>query len=827
MRDYYSYRPAHRRVSAARFWATLAKLAFIGTILIFLGSFVLFPIFALGLPSPDKIVRREGFSTKIYDRSGKLLYDVFEKERRTLVKLEEVPEYLKHATVSIEDKNFYKHEGFDPFGILRALFNTATRGRLEGGSTLTQQLVKNVLLSPERTIFRKAREFILAVQIEKKYTKDEILQMYLNEAPYGGTAWGVQTAAETYFGKNVRDLTLAESAILAGLPQRPTAYSPYGTNPKAYIKRTEDVLRRMRDDSYISREQEEEAKRALPDIKFLPSGSGFKAPHFVMYVQQLLEDTYGQEVVQGGGLKVTTTLDLELQDGAQKIVAEEIEKVESLHITNGASVVLDATTGEILSMVGSKNFNDPNYDGQVNVTLSLRQPGSAIKPVTYLTALKKSYTASTIIMDVPTVFPGGAGQPDYQPVNYDGKYRGPLQLRYALGNSINIVAVKLLALVGIKDTLKTAHDLGITTLEPTRENLSRLGLSLTLGGGEVKLLELTSAYGSFANGGKKITPTAILKVEDRNGRVLEEVKPEAGRQVMTPEQAFIISDILSDGNARAEVFGTRSALAVGGRTVAVKTGTTNDKRDNWTIGWTQNQVVAGAWVGNNDNSEMKEVSSGVTGAAPIWRRIMQSVLRDKPNVSFDVPPGVVSADVDSVSGYLAHDGFLSRKEYFTSNAGPSGNDPIHKNACGGEYFFFREEDPTSGGGENRWQQGIDSWLINQSDSRYLPPADCGGNTNSSITIDFEAPKDNETILNTTFNVKVKVTSEEKIMQVELELDGAKIATFTSPPYETSVTTTNGSHTLRVKAKDIKGKEVDKKITVAVGNVLSSTPEPTP
>lgn len=822
MRDYYSYRPAHRRVSAARFWATLAKLAFIGTILIFLGSFILFPIFALGLPSPDKIVRREGFSTKIYDRNSKLLYDVFEKERRTLVKLEEVPEDLKHATVSIEDKNFYKHEGFDPFGILRALFNTATRGRLEGGSTLTQQLVKNVLLSPERTIFRKVREFILALQIEKKYSKDEILQMYLNEAPYGGTAWGVQTAAETYFGKNVRDLTLAESAILAGLPQRPTAYSPYGTNPKAYIKRTEDVLRRMREDDYISREQEKEAKSALSEVKFLPSGSGFKAPHFVMYVQSLLEETYGEEIVQGGGLKVTTTLDLNLQEEAQKIVAEEIEKVESLHITNGASVVLDATTGEILAMVGSKNFNDPNYDGQVNVTLSLRQPGSAIKPVTYLTALKKGYTASTLIMDVPTVFPGGAGQPDYGPVNYDGKYRGPLQLRYSLGNSINLVAVKLLALVGIKDTLKTAYELGITTLEPTRANLSRLGLSLTLGGGEVKLLEITSAYGAFANGGKKITPTAILKVEDRNGRVLEEIKPETGRQVMTPQQAFIISDILSDSNARAEVFGTRSALAVGGRTVAVKTGTTNDKRDNWTIGWTQNQVVAGVWVGNNDNSEMKEVSSGVTGAAPIWRRIMQTALRDKPNVLFDVPSEIVSADVDSVSGYLAHDGFASRKEYFVGGTGPNGDDPIHKRlkACGSseekEYFIIKEDDPTSDGPENRWQEGIDAWLSTQSDPRYHPPT-CE-EISTKINVDFETPRDNETISNTTFDVKVKVTSVERIVQVELELDAAKIATFTSPPYQTSVTTTNGNHTLRAKAKDAKNKEVDKKITVTVGNV---------
>lgn len=824
MRDYQNYTPAHRRVSGAKAWATLAKLAFIGTILIFLGSFVLFPIFALGLPNPDKIVRREGFSTKILDRNGKLLYDVFEKERRTPIKLSEAPDYLKQATISIEDKNFYKHEGFDPFGILRAMFNTLTRGRLEGGSTLTQQLVKNVLLSSERTVFRKVREFILAVQIEKKYSKDQILQMYLNEAPYGGNTRGAQTAAETYFGKNVKDLSLTESAILAGFPQRPTYYSPYGSNPKAYIKRTEDVLRRMREDGHITREQEAVAKKELPDFKFLPPGSGFKAPHFVTYVQQLLEDTYGQEIVQNGGLKVTTTLDLDLQEKAQTAVSEEITKVESLHITNGAAVVLDSQTGEILSMVGSKNFNDPNYDGQVNVTLSLRQPGSAIKPVTYLTAFKKGYTPSSMIMDVPTTFPGGVGQPDYTPVNYDGKYRGPMQLRFSLANSINVVAVKLLSLVGIKETLKTAYDLGITTLEPTKETLNRVGLSLTLGGGEVRLLEITSAYGAFSNGGKKITPVGILKVEDKDGHVLQEFKPKAGKQVMSEAEAFLISNILSDNNARADVFGTHSALIVPGRTVAVKTGTTNDKRDNWTIGWTENQIVAGVWVGNNDNSPMKEVSSGVTGAAPIWRRIIQAALRDKPNVSFNAPGGITTAQVDSVSGYPSHDGFASRQEYFIDNTLPSGDDPIHKNVCGGEYFIFNEEDPTGG---NRWQEGINSWLAGQSNPKYHPPAGCGSTTTtipvSGISVDFETPKDNESTTSTTFNVKIKVISAEKVSQVELELDGSKIATFTSAPYEMSVTTTAGNHTLRTKAKDVKGQEVDKKIIVMVGPTPSASP----
>ncbi|MBI4059267.1 PBP1A family penicillin-binding protein [Candidatus Microgenomates bacterium] len=839
MREYYSYTPAHRSVQHGRFWAKLAKLIFFAILLLFAGSFIAFPLLALGLPSPDKIVRQEGFSTKIYDRNGESLYDVFVDKKRTAVKLAEIPPYVKQATVAIEDKNFYKHEGFDTSGILRAMLNIATRGKIEGGSTLTQQLVKNVLLSSERTIFRKVREFILAVQIEHKFSKDQILEMYLNEAPYGGTAYGVESAAQTYFGKRVADLTLVEAAILAGLPQRPSVYSPFSSTPKAYIGRAQNVLRRMREDGYITSDQEKEANKELPNVVFANKGAGFKAPHFVTYVQGILEAKYGKEIVENGGLKVTTTLDSKLQEEAQKIVAEEIKKVESLHITNGASVVLDVNTGEILAMVGSKDFQAEDYDGQVNVTLSLRQPGSAIKPVTYLTAFKKGYTPSTMLMDVETVFPGGVGQPDYKPVNYDGKYRGPLQLRYALANSINIVAVKLLSLVGIKDMMKTAYDLGITTLEPTQTNLSRVGLSVTLGGGEVRLLDITRAYTAFANGGKRVEPIAILKVEDKNGKILEETKPTAGKQVITPQQAYLISHILSDNEARVDVFGRASSLVVPGRTVAVKTGTTNDKRDNWTIGWTAGQVAAGVWVGNNDNSPMKNVSSGVTGAAPIWRRIMQAALREKDNTSFIQPEGIVTEDVDGLSGFAAHDGFTARSEIFISGTEPQGDDPIHKKlkicknegkiatpsdiASGNydekEYFVIREDDPTAALGANRWQEGINLWLTTQADSRYHPPSDYCGST--PINIDFDTPKDNQNLTSNTFEMRVKISSIEKISQVEFELDGQKVATFTSTPFTTTINTTVGTHTLRVKARDQSGRETDRKITVTVG----ATPTP--
>lgn len=812
--------------------AKIAKLAFVGVILVSLLSFLVFPLFAFNLPSPDKIVRKEGFSTKILDRNGEVLYDIFADQKRTPVELENTPEHLRQATIAIEDKNFYEHKGFDPAGMLRGVIRTLFFGRLQGGSTLTQQLVKNVLLTPERTIFRKIREFILAVQIERKYSKDEILQMYLNEAPYGGTAWGVESAAETYFGKNVSDLTLVESAILAGMPQRPSVYSPYSGSQDAYIERTKQVLRRMREDDYITKEEEEDAAAQLEDFEFQERGASFKAPHFVQYVQKILVERYGERIVEQGGLRVTTTLDLELQEEAQDIVAREIEKVVSLDISNGAAVVIDPETGEILSMVGSRGFNDPDIDGQVNVTTALRQPGSAIKPVAYVTAFKKGYTPSTLLMDVPTEFPGGAGQPTYKPVNYDGEYRGPVQVRYALGNSINVAAVKMLALVGIKDTLQTGYDLGLTSLEPTNELLKRVGLSLALGGGEIRLLELTGAYSAFMNGGHRVEPVAILKVEDSNGKVLEENRPDKGRRVISEQQAFLIADILSDNQARAEVFGTNSLLNIPGRNVAVKTGTTNDKRDNWTVGGNENAVV-GVWVGNNDNSPMLQVASGVTGASPIWRRILLEALNGKTPAEFEVPSGITQIGVDQVSGYRAHDGFPSRQEYFVNGTEP-GDDPVHVKlkicrsegklatpsdiAAGNyeekEFFVFEINDPVSTDGVNRWQSGVDAWINQQSDPRYHPPNDyCGGG--NPVNPEFINPTDRTSDLPNKFTMKMTASSTSSIVQIELEIDGKKVRTFTGPPYEYEANLEDGVHTIRMKAKDEDGNESDRRITIGV------------
>ncbi len=843
----YKKRSRWRQLTKAQLASKITLFGFIGIIVLTLFSGVLFAWYAKDLPQPDKIVRREGFSTKIYDRNEELLYDVFADQRRTPIKLEEIPLYLRQATVAIEDKNFYKHSGFDPLGIFRGLFNTIIHRRLQGGSTLTQQLVKNVLLTPQRTIARKIKEFILAVQIESRYSKDEILQMYLNENPYGGVTWGVETAAETYFSKKASELNLVESAILAGLPQSPSTYSPFGDNPKAYIGRTKTVLRRMREDDYITKEQEEQAGAQLEDVEFATDSVSFRAPHFVMYVKRQLEERYGTRLVEQGGLKVYTTLDLDVQEAAQEAVTEEIEKVESLHITNGAAIVLDPNTGEILAMVGSKNYNDPDYDGKVNVTLSQRQPGSSIKPVNYVTALKKGYTPSTLIMDTPTTFPVYVpGQPDYKPENYDGQWHGPLQMRYALGNSINLTAVKMLAQVGIKDMLSTAYEMGLTTLEPSKENLQRFGLSLTLGGGEVRLLEMASAYSAFANSGLKVEPISILKVTDQEDKVLDEYKPVSGRRVLTEEQAFLISHMLSDNDARLITFHPRSYLNVSGRTVAVKTGTTNDKRDNWTIGWTP-QVIAGVWVGNNDNTPMTQVASGTSGASVIWNRVIQAALKGKPSLGFSMPDGIVTAEVDTISGYRAHDGYPSRTEYFIKGTEPTGDDPVHAKLklCHGqdklataaqvaqgdyreqEYFVFQEEDPVSTDGINRWQEGINAWIATIGDSRYHPPTEyCGSQEEMTVIID--QPSHESEVTSNNVQIEGRVVANNKVTRIEILINGSLEEIIqNNNRFDKIRYLSDGTYTIKVKAEDEKGNKTEREIKIGVNRPWNWEPSPTP
>jgi len=824
-------------------------------------SIAVFAYFSKDLPSPGRLTSREQIlSTKIFDRNGKLLYDVHGNQNRTLVTLGEIPDDLIDATLAAEDAEFYAHHGFDLQGILRAVYNVVIHHRLQGGSTITQQLVRNTVISRERTITRKIKEFILALQIERKYTKDEILQMYLNEAPYGGQAYGIQAAAETYFKKSCKDLTLGEAAFLAGLPQAPSRYSPYGSDPERAENRRRYVLHLMETRGwlgkdgrrhYLSKERAEAARNET--LSYAPPGESIKAPHFVMYVKELLTDRYGSDLVEHGGLQVTTTLDLEKQERMQQIVAEEIDKVRKYHIGNGALLAMDPRTGEILAMVGSANFFDEKNDGQVNVTLRPRQPGSAIKPITYATAFKQGYTPATVLFDVPTTFPGGEGQPDYKPENYDGKFRGPMALRYALGNSINLVAVKLLKLVGIKEMLSTAHDLGITTLnEP-----SRYGLSLTLGGGEVKLIDLVTAYSGFATGGRRVSPQAILEVKDSSGHILEKFKPSEGPQVLPEGVAYLISDILSDNNARTLAFGPHSSLYIPGYTVAVKTGTTNDMRDNWTIGYTPS-IAVGVWVGNNDNSQMSNVVSGITGAAPIWNRAMREFLAGKKDEPFRRPEDIIEKEVCAESGEIPHNWCRNpseeekkfckiRREKFIKGTEPTEKCSVHQKLeiCKKDGKLASDACREAGETEKKifvsykaklpeWQEFVDKWVddVYGDDETYHPPTEVSTeyfnpNGKDEPWVKITSPEDDTVPLS--FKVSAEVITPYTVNKVKFYLDGEEIGSITSIPYEKEITleaADAGEHEIKVKAYDSAGNvgDAEKKITV---EAPVTTPTPTP
>ncbi|PIR99035.1 penicillin-binding protein [Candidatus Collierbacteria bacterium CG10_big_fil_rev_8_21_14_0_10_44_9] len=628
-------------------------------------------IFLKDLPSPTNLNKPNAYpiSTKILDRNGNLLYEIYDNQNRTPIKLDDLPQYLKQATIAIEDKNFYRHHGFDTGGLIRAGWKTLTGQRLEGGSTITQQLVKVALLTPERTISRKIKEAILTVATEILYSKNQILEMYLNHIPYGGTAYGIEAAAHRFFDKNASDLTLSESALLVGLPQAPSRYSPFG-NPDSARDRQSLVLGRMVEDKYLTSEVATAAKNE--ELHYADAGVDISAPHFVMYVRQILEEKYGVQVVEQGGLQVTTTLDLDLQNAAQASLSAELTTLKKLKISNGAALVSNPSTGEILAMIGSKDYFSEGIDGKVNVTTRLRQPGSSIKPLNYALGLEtKVITPSTMLLDTPICF-SVPGQVDYCPKNYDNSFRGLTQIRFALGNSYNIPAVKVLSLNSVEGFISFARKMGITSWTDP----SLYGLSLTLGGGEVTMLDMATAFGVFANQGIKVPLHSVLKVVDSAGIVLEEYVPadgiRNGAKVLSEETAFLISHILSDNNARSGAFGTNSVLNVPGKTVSVKTGTTNNLRDNWTIGYTPTLLVA-TWVGNNDNSPMSYVASGMTGASPIWQKIMKYGLRDIKTEGLVKPESIEGASVCSNSGTLPtpENPCDTRYEYFLPGTIPT------------------------------------------------------------------------------------------------------------------------------------------------------------
>lgn len=633
-------------------------------------SVLILSIFLLGyliilkdLPSPNRLITRDRIvSTKIYDRKGRLLYKIYRNQNRTLVELEDIPISLIQATVAIEDSEFYRHYGFSFRGITRSFLKNLFAGKLEGGSTITQQLVKNALLTPERTLRRKIKELVLALQVEMVFPKDEILQMYLNEVGYGGAAYGAEEAAWMYFGKSVRDLSLAESAALAGLPASPTTYSPFGAHPDLAKVRQWQVLRRMVENRFITPEQAEEAK--AEELHFAPQATNIRAPHFVMYVKDLLVKKYGERMVEEGGLEVTTSLDLDIQNLAQTVVTQEIENLARLQVGNGAALVTDPASGEILAMVGSQDYFDTERDGNVNVTLRPRQPGSAIKPVNYSVAFENGFTPATILSDTPITYKL-PGQPPYSPRNYDGKFHGQIPLRIALASSYNVPAVKVLSSYGVDKMIDRGQAMGITTWDE-RE---RFGLSLTLGGGDVKMVDMAVAYGILANQGIRVDLNPILKVINYRGEVLEENQKET-EQVLSPEIAYILTDILSDNVARTPAFGPYSVLNIPKHpNVAVKTGTTQNLRDNWTIGYTPNYLVA-VWVGNNDNTPMSYVASGITGASPIWHKIMAALVKDVEDKPFPKPESLTEVEICSLTGTLPCEGCPTRTELFIPGTEP-------------------------------------------------------------------------------------------------------------------------------------------------------------
>ncbi len=633
-------------------------------LLLLLGGFYYY--FLRDLPSPTNLSSGSlGQSTQIFDRNGKLLYTIYGDRNQTFIPLSQIPKQMQEATIAIEDKDFYRHGAVDFRGIIRAFYASFIKHEaLQGGSTLTQQLVKNSLLTQERTWQRKIKEVALSFATETLYSKDKILEMYLNQVPYGGTSYGVEAAAQTYFGKPISGLSLAQQAFLAGLPEEPSTFSPFGTHPELGKDRQEEVLQKMQEQGYISKKQLDKALKE--QLTFQKIQTKINAPHFVFYVKDLLVAKYGEKMVEQGGLKVTTSLDLTLQNFAQDTVASQVAKIAAYHIGNGAALITDPATGEILAMVGSKDYFDPKF-GNVNMTLAKLQPGSSIKPINYAVGLMKGYTAATPFVDEPICFPG---KPEYCPQNYDGKFHGLVQMRFALGNSINIPAVEMLKTNGLDAMIATASAMGISTFTDPSE----YGLSLTLGGGEVTMLDMSKAYGVFANQGYRIDLHPILKVSDNRGRVLENYTPPPsaffGKQVLPASVTFIISHILLDNNARIMEFGPDSELKIGNQPVSVKTGTTNDFRDNWTIGYTYNpHLLVAVWVGNNDHTPMRGIVSGVTGAAPIWHIIMSYLLENKKAQFPPQPTNVVGREICSTTGQLppssdSPDKCPTRFEYF-------------------------------------------------------------------------------------------------------------------------------------------------------------------
>lgn len=768
------------------------------------------------LPNPNKIMHREiPLTTKIYDRTGEqLLYEIYGGEKRTMVELTNIPKYVINATLTAEDREFYEHKGFSITGIARSIIKNASTGGKVGGSTITQQLVKNAILTPEKTYSRKLKEAILAYRIEKKFKKDDILKMYFNEIPYGSVIYGIEAASQAFFGKNVKDVSIGQGAILAAIPKAPTYYSPNGNHVDKLTLRQHWILDSMAELKYITKEEAENAKKEK--LEFKKPQERIIAPHFVLYVREYLSQKYGEKTVGQGGLKVITTLDFTKQKIAEEVIDERAEKNQKdWNASNAALVSLDAKTGQILAMVGSKDYFNEEIDGQVNVSLRPRQPGSSFKPIVYAAAFKKGYTPTTVVFDVNTKFKNYDGK-FYEPKNYDLKEHGPVTLRSALAGSLNIPAVKTIYLTGINKVLDLANDLGYTTLQERW----RFGLSLVLGGGEVKLLEHTRAFSVFAQEGELHELSAILKVEDKNGKILEEYQDHKTK-ILETQVARLINDILSDNSSRSFIFGNNNSLVLKDRPVAAKTGTTNDYRDSWTVGYTPT-LVTGVWVGNNDFSSMKRGADGSLVAAPIWNGYMSKALAggaveyfQKPNLISSDNPALsgamkegVKARVDTISGKLATEltplEYVEERTYrqlhsilyYVNKDNPQGPPP---------------QNPASDQEFQAWEDAIADWGKRNNITPEEAPTEFDDihvpENEPRLTI--LSPAHNEILAGRNITVDVSAVAPLGVQRVEYYLAGKLIGEKYSSPYIFSAyidnnKIPNGKTTLRVAVYDASG-----------------------
>jgi len=801
------------RSPAKKFWGcflpTIIVLILIGDI----STLATLAWISKDLPSPDGVINRSvTVSTKIYDQEGKtVLYDIHGDIKRTLIDLSEIPDHVVKATLAAEDREFYQHKGFSLIGIARSVLTNLLTGSRVGGSTLTQQFVKNAVLTNEKTYTRKIKELLISYQLEKKFEKNELLQMYFNEIPYGSVIYGVEAAAQSFFGKSAKDISVAEGAILAAIPKAPTFYSPYGNNRDRLIARQRYIIDSMEELTFITPQEAEIARQEK--IIFKPLKESIIAPHFVMYVRELLSEKYGEAFITQEGLKVTTSLNLEKQKMAEQAVTDGVEKNKKQYdLSNASLVAIDPATGQIVAMVGSVDYFNDEIDGQVNVALRIRQPGSSFKPIVYTAAFVKGYTPETILYDVVTNFEDNEDK-KYEPKNYDLEERGPVTIRKALAGSLNIPAVKATYLTGTDNIIDLAENLGYTTFT----DRSRYGLSIVLGGGEVKLIEHTNAFATLAQEGIRHDISPILKIEDKNGRVLFEYKDKK-KKILEPKTTRLITNILSDDSARAYVFGEGSTLTLPDRPVAAKTGTTNDYRDAWTIGYTPDLAV-GVWVGNNDNSAMKRGAAGGVVAAPIWNQFMKEALRDSTPTAFNEPEeietnkpvlkgqetGEIKIKIDTISGKLATEYTpesttkeLNIKDihnilYYVEKDDPQGDAP---------------KDPSRDPQFDNWEEPVLKWAKDQgfdtgSGQKIPTEYDDVHFAADQPSLIIITPLPNQTIQSSRFNIELTASAKRGVKKIEYYIDNQLVITKndTGDTILDASDFSNGYHTITIKVKD--------------------------